>query len=496
MARDADSSDGEKRRAARRHPGSLVVLTLLLAACASRGPFAGPPAVSTLEHFNGSPLSGPLPEVAKVTSGDAAWSLAITVAALRDLPETSLDSIASRARFVAQPDTLPSLRIVPGITRGARFGEIDDAAAFLQRIEQADPGGVALLGQHADALPAGVTSLIDVGSPVAVVLQGGWAPLQPGLSVEIHRPTNAAAEPELVVSLTLAARPLPPREPVLESDDDADLPLPVMPLQRELIVWQLVERQPPYTLAVLSPSPFESELGAAIVTLIEVSPPVEDDTALGVTLDDMLRSASRTRESTRNPAADPGLAHALDALVLPSRRRAALLWLSSRTDAFLARDIALADRAGLVTSLADSMAEERPEPPADSDPSAVALALEHAAYITLIAALEAGDAKPSVEALLLLHAGELGRNPALLGDLVEGLGTLQALRERIVAENVRLLGDGSPATRVRAYDWLERRGAEPPCYKPLADRATRQAALRAFEEDPAKAAAACDEDAS
>jgi len=486
MARELNRSDTAAWRARPSRAAAALALAALLVGCASRGPFAGPPVVSTLEHFSGSPLSGPLPDIAPVTSGADAWSMTITVAALRDMPQTTADAglapISSAARFVARPDTLPSLRIVPGVTRGARFGPIDDADLFLDRIRQADPEGIALLGVHTDALPPGVTSLIDVGAPVALVLQGGWAPLRPGLSVEVHRPGNAANAAELEVALTLAARPPPPRERTPDDEQDADATPPVMPLQRELIVWKRVTLVPPYTLALISPSPFEAELGAALLTLIEVTPPIDDDMALAETVDDLLRSASRTRETARDPTADPGLAHALDALVLPTRRRAALLWIASRTDAALAADIALADRAGLVTALADAMAEQRPDPPSDTDAARVAWALERAAFNTLIAALEAGGAEPSVEALLLLHAGELGRNPALLGDLVGGLRTLDSLRRRIVSENLRLLGDGSPATRVRAYDWLVRRQAAPAGYDPLDDRATRQAALRAAEE--------------
>ena len=71
----------------------------------------------------------------------------------------------------------------------------------------------------------------------------------------------------------------------------------------------------------------------------------------------------------------------------------------------------------------------------------------------------------------------------MLTEVVDGATDLAELETRLVEENLNYLQDTSPASRSRAFDWLEARGAAPVAFDPLAPDKDRRAALaRAAEE--------------
>ncbi|MDF1798976.1 MAG: hypothetical protein P1V81_07360, partial [Planctomycetota bacterium] len=88
------------------------------------------------------------------------------------------------------------------------------------------------------------------------------------------------------------------------------------------------------------------------------------------------------------------------------------------------------------------------------------------------------------------HAGEVGRYPNLLEEALQVSRDLPGFTARLVAENRVFLEDSSPASRVRAFDWLKARGQAPPEYLPLALRSARRAALEAERAAAVAAAAA------
>jgi hypothetical protein len=56
------------------------------------------------------------------------------------------------------------------------------------------------------------------------------------------------------------------------------------------------------------------------------------------------------------------------------------------------------------------------------------------------------------------------------------------LYARIIAEQQIALEDNSPAVRVRAYDWLNERGAGPADYNPLGPARERRAAIDKYHD--------------
>jgi len=80
------------------------------------------------------------------------------------------------------------------------------------------------------------------------------------------------------------------------------------------------------------------------------------------------------------------------------------------------------------------------------------------------------------------RAGELGRYPDMVLEVLAASTAPADLEQRFLAENLIFLEDAHPAARVRAYDWLRARGAAPAGYDPLATREERRSALASLEE--------------
>ena len=91
-----------------------------------------------------------------------------------------------------------------------------------------------------------------------------------------------------------------------------------------------------------------------------------------------------------------------------------------------------------------------------------------------------------LSAILTLHAGEAGRHAGALDEAIRTSATREQFNLRLIAENYIYLEDSSPASRVRAFDWLFAQGRSPAGYDPLGPAKDRRAALeRALNPTPA-----------
>ena len=79
------------------------------------------------------------------------------------------------------------------------------------------------------------------------------------------------------------------------------------------------------------------------------------------------------------------------------------------------------------------------------------------------------------------RGGVVANDPTALEALAKTPGGLAELQQRLLAENGLALEDGSAPARVRAFDWLQSRGAAPAGFDPLAPLPERRAALAAAE---------------
>lgn len=173
-------------------------------------------------------------------------------------------------------------------------------------------------------------------------------------------------------------------------------------------------------------------------------------------------------------------------------REALLLLVGSRET--LLTDIAMtlpeARLAGLAASLGKLDAKK-----ISIEAGELAWTLERRTWQHCVARAQEGKLGSVLESILLAHAGELARYPSTLASFAARSESLEDMRGKIVQENRLLLEDSSPASRVRAFDWLRLRGLAPEGFDPLASDAERKRVLAklaaeaaAAEEEKAKGA--------
>lgn len=179
-------------------------------------------------------------------------------------------------------------------------------------------------------------------------------------------------------------------------------------------------------------------------------------------------------------------ATAFTTLVGERQRRPALLGLCLRVGAARCADLALVAHERTLMTLAERVRQLGIEP-ARSD-AALAFDLDRLALLVLTPDLQRDTLTPGLAAFLVRHAGAAGRNAGELAAAVAAATDLPSLRAALLAANEQALHDSDPAVRVRACDWLARRGMVVADYDPLGERTARRAALQAFERQRQAAA--------
>jgi len=198
----------------------------------------------------------------------------------------------------------------------------------------------------------------------------------------------------------------------------------------------------------------------------------------GLRHEGMLALVERFRGAIAEPT---DLLAALSGLGETTDQRGMVLYLAEDTGARLAYDLALVgNKAILARICADTLAATQAGEPLDS--RGLAWALDGAGWRSLAEVAAAEEPELGLMGVLLRHAGEVGRDPALLLELVEAAKNRQAFDNALLTENLGFLEVNVPAARVRAYDWLLSRDQSPKGYDPHDDRQTRRAALKRFAE--------------
>ena len=267
--------------------------------------------------------------------------------------------------------------------------------------------------------------------------------------------------------------------------------------QRELAI---VEKPPlglSEGLSFFVPMRFEGSDAASIVATIEITPGNDDP----MHKERVVRSAADLQRSidavARRPDTAPiapsawsSLDVAIGGLARESRRRASLVFLAGETRARLCEDAALVADAPALAALVDAFSTQvNPSPstrPASGPASMPAVRpssdeigwlLDRATFLTLGKMLGESKIPPELASVLMSYAGEAGRHAASVEEIRRGMGTRAEFENRIMAENMIFLEDNSPASRVRAYDWLKARGKAPVGFDPLGPARERRIAL-------------------
>lgn len=180
------------------------------------------------------------------------------------------------------------------------------------------------------------------------------------------------------------------------------------------------------------------------------------------------------------PPADVGgrdRAVAVRALTAPATRRHALVQLGSEHATRLAIDVALLGDDDLVRAVAEEAARELA---ADGEP---AWCLERAAARALATRAQQRELAPELASIGERHLGETLRTPSALLATLSATADTATFATWLRNEHAMLLGDAHPATRLRAFEWLDARGCAPAGFDPLASKAARRAALMEAEHE-------------
>ncbi|HEB52286.1 MAG TPA: hypothetical protein ENI87_03410 [bacterium] len=186
--------------------------------------------------------------------------------------------------------------------------------------------------------------------------------------------------------------------------------------------------------------------------------------------------ADEERRTAPHAAAPPPPWQVALTAVGEANRRPALLALLGPLQRPRAVDLVLAADERQLIAMTDALAGI--DPTADD----VGFRVERACWRTWLHRIERGELTPAMRAAATRQLGAVADDPATLALLLQTSADGTTFARHLRDENLLALDDRSAALRTTARDWLAACGVAVPDYDPLADRAARRRALRAFRQ--------------
>lgn len=503
----------------------------ILAGCRSAppplpGPLAPAKVRLSLDHFAGSALSGPRAASLDAPSLEGSLWAQARVYAVEFVPGARNAPAASRARLLtAWRGDLPIVPVAT-LTAGALIDEMNESpdstageAALDAALESSGFGRLVRLGSRDGPLVPGTTLSLAIAAPEGVAGSAVAAgdPVSSALgeersvklliswprSAEGSSPTEvAAATPGEPGALEVGVEVTAPAPAALTSEESPSAPPGASrSTQRELLLLEPRSASRRKALLVAVRSPFEGgeEAGWAFVVQVDSAASVEGEEkeARARTLEScvvrLLQPAQREPRGLEDREGVAPFEGLLERLKLSFQRRQTLLYLATSRGASAAADAALVAHDETLESIASRLMAAVSAAPADSFllPGGALREqwlLERATLETFQEMLEKQTAPPEVEAVLLRQLGEVGRSAPLLGALCRDAADSADFAHKVRDENLLLLEDPSPASRVRALRWLLEKGVAPKGFDPLASSRDRRKALDAAQEELIRAA--------
>jgi hypothetical protein len=465
---------------------------LALAACAPSHPAAptalqAPAVNSHVDYYMGTPLSGPLAkEIGAVAPADALVAK-VTFIGLQAMPRGVFDPLGAQVRLIAATragsPVLPSGRL----TQGTRFTAIAKAETFKADLAAGKFGPSISIATLDGALPGGATAVFALedtaGSPDVIPEDIA----RKSVRVELYRPDDKTSPLQAALVVEDFVDVESPIDEAAESSTVGKNP-PVF--QREVAVFNRPGNRDPFALII--PIQFKDAQTAAVVAIVEISPSSADaahQKALTEAIAE-LKTASQAAGKrpdvvSVDPPDWPGLSSALESLFWVDRQRAGLVFLAGQTQAVITEDVALAADETVLSKLADGVSKAMIASPAARDRASIGWVLERTTLGLLLQMQSSGKMPAEMSAILAMQAGEAGRHSSTLEEVMTGVTGRQDLENRLAAENYIFLEDTSPASRVRAYDWLRSRGLAPAGFDPLGTSKARRTALDKAQQSAA-----------
>jgi len=530
----------------------------ILAGCAGPKPppplLAPAATVVSVSHFLGTPLSGASSRVPQTVRPEAALGVDVAFVALERLPE-GIDPIGARARLILATHGDNPVRSTGHITRDAVYAVGADAEKLVKLIDSGKCGRIVMVGQSDGVLTLGATARFEATDsekteiPIPSGLghrrfqvRIGWpAPIAVAATSPTTEPSADAAEPAPATEPTTAPSTQPaattlatapatgptsapasvpatvPLDVAIELDDlaatepaiGAEKPSAssAMTLHIEtvlldpLLLNSLPASDKHATAVIAVPFKFRDGQNQAVAAIVRVHRLAPHDPAAirlcqAATLDMHRAYVAAQFDAAARPAASPDastLYGSLSAMVHPQTRRSAIVYLASWSSALICEDFALNCDDKLLAELADELSIRVGEAPPDR--VAVGWRMDKIALELLLKLQADGKLPPELAAVLCDRAGEAGRHPSAMEDIMVALHGPEELDQRLVATNRQFLEDSSPASRARAYDWLKNRNRheEPADFHVLGSFEQRRMAL---EKDALLRAAAATQPAA
>jgi hypothetical protein len=462
-------------------------------------PLAAPQVGASVSHFSGTPLSGPTIAPIGVANPRDVYAARVSFVAWEKSGIALGEPIGTAARFIAA--TRSGTPVIP--------------SARLMRTTRVLPEGpVGLGGRSAGiadqtaALAPGSTAIFEIAE-----INGKGRRIE----IDVHRPGAGASsglQIALVIDDWMVETKVQDAGPVGTEAGPAEAPAPGPAVfGRELAI---IERPPlgaSEGLSFFVPMRFEGSDAGSIVATVEITPGSADPKHAELVAQGAIElrqsieaAAKRSDTAVIAPSAWSSLDVAIGGLARENRRRASLVFLAGETRARLCEDAALVADASSLAALVGVLSKEL-NPPASTQPATapasasasmpvrhptsddIGWLLDRVTFITLGKML--GDAKipPELASVLMTYAGEAGRHAASVEEVRRGMSTRAEFENRLMAENIIFLEDNSPASRVRAYDWLKAREKAPAGFDPLGPARERRIALDKAANPPTSAPA-------
>ncbi len=526
----------------------LCAAALMIAiGCQSHQPaqaLPAPPAVLSSANYLGTPLSGPITgDIPAIAPADA-LTIRVSFISLEHIPARAFDPLGSKARLISASRGGSPVMPSGKLTEDVQVITLKTAADLPPKLQAAGAGKTTAIGSLDGALPMGVTeAFVATDKTTAIDPITGQA-LQRRIEVEIARTTgvpeaaivladtstdgSTAADARALsaqigggpytASRTNSAGKNPAAAEVsgsaessggLPSENPPPTPAGPPSLQIERALLDLPGGDTSCT-ALIVPFRFDDSLNQATAIVIDISSATNTPAhtaALAQCIDDLKKSnadaAAREKITSGEPSDWSSVQACIASLGIANGRRSALVYLSSQTGAGLCQDTALVAGDDALADLAKQIQSKLSAETAPEDSAAIGWTLDRTTleFLDQLLNVSTGGtpgAAPGKEppkmpdelsAVLASYAGEPGRHASSMDEIMRGLVNRQDLENRLLAENLIFLEDSSPASRVRAFDWLSARGKAPAGFDPLGTNESRRDSLEKALSNPAAAQA-------
>jgi hypothetical protein len=448
------------------------------------GPIKAPAATAEDGHFVGTALSGPQTNVPENLGEGDLWRVTARVLAVTRLPDKNFDPIGPMARLVIAyrggAPVAASTRLTSGVGIFAPEGDAPVDAVLGEAKTRQQLG--AFIGGVAPQTTASFNvALKDHPQPTREQL-----PLRTRMAVQVSR-GSTPGEYMLAVIGDQLVTDAPPAD---LKKKPTDTPPPTT-LSREMAVITRKVSQNRDRVVLAVPFTFldSNAIGVVYEINVDAAPggPERAEAVAALRRDAKAAAEAAARSLATRPAGTPQqilIQTALQQLAKGSESpRGTLNYVAAQAGASLTSELALVADERMLDLLVQQVVKTAGDS-TDKDgvlrpPEEIALALERSSADVLLAVRNSANDSLSGPVLGTLdsYAGEVGHQPDSLLAVIRQSSTVGDLATRLMAENVIYLEDGSPPSRVRAYDWLKGRGVNLDGYDPLSRGRDRRDAV-------------------